>query len=54
MGIMAGFAAMEGLRCASLQVDPYLTYESLLPVLHTLGSWLALVLLEEPLLFARN
>jgi len=51
---MAGFAATEGLRHASLRANPYSTYESLLLVLHTLGSWLALVLLEEPLLFARN
>jgi hypothetical protein len=46
--------AMEALRPSFLQANPCQAYGSSLLVLHTLGSWLALELLEEPLLFAHN
>ena len=41
-------------RLSFLQADPCPACESLLLVLRTLGSWLALELLEGPLLFVRS
>jgi len=51
---MAEWVAMEVLRLSFLLADPCPACESSLLVLRTLGSSLALGLLEEPLLFVRS